>query len=65
MEKLLRDLIDEVKRTRKELKEIAIDHEKKQKEIINFLAFQAQVQKQILNQLIKLNKEEPSQQLIQ
>lgn len=47
MEKLLKELINEVKKGFNEL-------EKKQKEQINYLAFECQTLKQILNKLIKL-----------
>lgn len=40
------------------LKELINQNEKAKKEIVNYLAFQSQVQKQILNNLIKLNQKE-------
>ena len=55
MEKLLKTLIEEVKNQTREI-------EKFKKETINYLAFQAQIQKQtltnIINILAKLNKED-------
>jgi hypothetical protein len=51
MEKLLKELISEIRKQSKE-------QEKAKKEIVNYLAFQSQVQKQILNNLIKLNQKE-------
>lgn len=51
MEKLLKELINEMKKQSQEI-------EKSKKEIVNYLAFQSQVQKQILNNLIKLNQKE-------
>ena len=56
MEKLLKNLIDEVKSNRKELEKLRIENEKKQKEIVNLLAFQSQIQKQMLQTLIKINQ---------
>jgi len=56
MEKLLKDLIQEVKNLRLETKKIANDNEKKQKEMINFLAFQSQIMKQIAIKIDNLNK---------
>jgi len=56
MEKLLKDLINEVKSNRKELEKLRIENEKKQKEIVNLLAFQSQIQKQMLQTLIKINQ---------
>lgn len=49
MEKLLIELI-------KELKIMKDLNDKKQREIINFLSFQLQIQKQILNNLIIINQ---------
>lgn len=56
MEKLLKDLINETKKLVKETKELRKEQEKSKKEIVNYLAFQSQVQKQILTNIIKLNK---------
>ena len=47
MEKLLKELINEIKKG-------FSDIEKKQKEQINYMAFECQTLKQILNKLIKL-----------
>jgi hypothetical protein len=47
MEKLLKELINEVRKG-------FSDIEKKQKEQINYMAFECQTLKQILNKLIKL-----------
>jgi hypothetical protein len=51
MEKLLKELISDVRNQTREI-------EKFKKEIINYLAFQSQIQKQILNNMIKLNTKE-------
>jgi hypothetical protein len=54
----LLDILKEIKSLRGELIKMREETTKKEKEIINFLAFQGQVQKNMLIQLIKLNKEE-------
>jgi hypothetical protein len=53
MEKLL----IEIKKLRTELNKFRLENEKKQKEMINYFAFQIQIQKQILNQIKFKEKE--------
>jgi hypothetical protein len=54
----LLEILKEIKYLRGEIIKMKEETIKKEKEIINFLAFQGQVQKNMLIQLIKLNKEE-------
>jgi len=54
----LLEILKEIKYLRGELIKMREETIKKEKEIINFLAFQGQVQKNMLIQLIKFNKEE-------
>lgn len=54
MEKLLKDILYELKRLNKNIEDSNKKTENKQKEIINYLAFMGQVQKKILTTLTKL-----------